>query len=68
MLFPYLFLICAEGFSTLLNQDERDGSLNEIKVFPNAPSVSHLLFVDDSIILCQAKVRDAQKLQDILHL
>jgi hypothetical protein len=65
---PYLFLICAEGFLALLNQAERDGSLRGIKVCPNAPSVSHLIFVDDSLILCRAKVGDAQKLQGILQL
>jgi hypothetical protein len=64
----YLFLICAEGFLVLLHQAERDGSLKRIKVCPNAPSVSHLLFVDGSLILCRAKEGDAHKLQDILNL
>ena len=65
---PYLFLICAEGFSALLHQAERDGSLQGIKVCPNAPSVSHLLFADDSLILFRAKEEDAQQLQHILNL
>jgi hypothetical protein len=65
---PYLFLICAEGFSALLNQAENDGSIKGIKVCPGAPSVSHLLFADDSLILVRAKEGDAQKLQEILHL
>jgi hypothetical protein len=65
---PYLFLICAEGFSALLNQVERDGSIKGIKVCPRASSVSHLLFADDSLILVRAKEGDAQKLQDILNI
>jgi hypothetical protein len=52
----------------LLNQVENDGSIKGIKVCPGAPSVSHLLFVDDSLILIRAKEGDAQKLQEILHL
>jgi hypothetical protein len=37
-------------------------------LFTNAPSVSHLLFADDSLILCRAREGDAQKLQEILQL
>jgi hypothetical protein len=44
------------------------GVLKGIKVCPNAPSVTHLLFADDSLILMWAKEGDAQKLQDILNL
>jgi hypothetical protein len=65
---PYLFLICAEGFSALLHKAEVEGSLKGIKVCPNAPSVTHLLFADDSLILIGAKEGGAQKLQDILNL
>jgi hypothetical protein len=65
---PYLFLICAEVFSALLRQAERNGSLKGIKVCPAAPSVSHLLFADDSLILCRAREGGAQKLQEILNL
>lgn len=65
---PYLFLICAEGFSALLNQAEREGSMEGVKVCQRAPSVSHLLFADDSLILFRANGGDAQKLQSILAL
>jgi len=51
---PYLFLICAEGFSALLQQAERDGRIVGVKVCQSTPSVSHLLFVDDSLILIRA--------------
>ena len=45
---PYLFLIYAEGFSTLLHQAKREGKINGIKIAPTAPTVNHLLFTDDS--------------------
>jgi hypothetical protein len=51
-----------------MNQAEREGSLKGVKICLNAPSVSHLLFADDSLILCRAREGDAQKLQEILQL
>lgn len=39
-----------------------------VKVCQQAPSVSHLLFADDSLILIRATEGDAQVLQDILDL
>jgi hypothetical protein len=40
---PYLFLLCAKGFSALLQEAERDGRIAGVKVCHTAPSVSHLL-------------------------
>lgn len=37
---PYLFLICAEGFSALLTAAEVDGSIHGIGICRGAPSVS----------------------------
>lgn len=50
---PYLFLLCTEGFSALLCDAGKNGSLKGIKLCREAPSVSHLLFVDDSLLLLE---------------
>jgi hypothetical protein len=65
---PYLFLICGEAFSCLLNAADVDGRLEGIKVAPNAPSFNHLLFADDSLIFLKVKDSSAQCLNDILQL
>ena len=39
---PYLFLICAEGFSSLLNRAEVNGTLTGIRICNAAPSFNHL--------------------------
>ena len=51
---PYLFLLVEEGLSRLLKGAESRGELHGVRVCRDAPVVSHLLFVVDSLILIQA--------------
>jgi len=63
---PNFSVPCAEGFSALLARAEQEGKLHGIRVCRNASSVSHLLFADDSLILCKANDEEAQNLKQIL--
>jgi hypothetical protein len=63
---PYLFLLCAEGLSSLLLYEEEVGGIDGVRVCRNAPSVSHLLFADDSLILMKADMNNATSLQRVL--
>jgi hypothetical protein len=63
---PYLFLLCAEGLSSLLLYEEEVGGITGVRVCRNAPSVSHLLFADDSLILMKADTNNATSLQQVL--
>jgi hypothetical protein len=65
---PYLFLICGEAFSCLLNAAEVDGRLEGVQVADDAPSFNHLLFADDSLILLKVTEESARHLLDILAL
>ena len=65
---PYLFLLCSEGLSCLLAHEEDIGGIEGILVCRNAPSISHLLFIDDSLILIKAHMDNAQTLKRILDL
>ena len=51
---PYLSLICAEGFTSLLAKAKLDGKLHGVAVCRNAPCITNLLFANDSLIFCQA--------------
>ncbi|XP_052487940.1 uncharacterized protein LOC105771778 [Gossypium raimondii] len=64
---PYLFLICAEGFSLLI-QDVKDK-----KKMLGAPigrekfSVNHLFFTDDCTIFGDASCEGAEVVRDVIH-
>jgi hypothetical protein len=58
--------VSAEGFSALLNKADYDGLISGMKICPAAPSVSHLLFANDSLNMIRAKREDAMQLQSIL--
>ncbi|CAB4289549.1 unnamed protein product [Prunus armeniaca] len=44
---PYLFLICAEGFSALIRRAQLMGSIHGVAIARGELSITHLLFVDD---------------------
>lgn len=51
---PYLFLLCAKGLHSLIQQTECSGSLWGVSLCRAGPKVSHLFFADDSVIFCRA--------------
>jgi hypothetical protein len=65
---PYLFLICAEGLSSLLEYEELNGGIQGVKVCRGEPSVSHLLFADDSLILMTTDMSNATSLRNALDM
>lgn len=49
---PYLFFLCVEGLSSLLDQAELESNIKEIKVAKGYHPISHLFFTDDSTLFC----------------
>ncbi|XP_062116553.1 uncharacterized protein LOC133830553 [Humulus lupulus] len=67
-LLPYLFIICAEGFSALISKFVAEGRLTGCKVARGAPVISHMLFADDSYLFCKATVEEASHVKEALRL
>ena len=65
---PYLFLLCAEGFSALMKAGKEEGRLQGVSICAKAPSITHLLFANDSLLLLKADERDANHLRHVLQL
>ena len=64
---PYLFLFCAEGLIGLLRQAEARGALQGFRVCPNAPTISHLCFADDTLVFCGANPSQATVVKALLQ-
>lgn len=64
---PYLFLICAEGFTSLLKQAKEQRRQSGLRIARGAPRLSHLFFADDSLIFCKASGEEAGHLRTILE-
>ena len=65
---PYLFLLCAEGFTSLLEKVEVDGSIRRVSICRRAPRISNLLFADDSLLFCQATQTEVETINEILQI
>ncbi|KAL5808282.1 hypothetical protein ACOSQ3_028973 [Xanthoceras sorbifolium] len=64
---PFLFLFWAEGLTALLSRVEREGHVHGIKVVRAAPSISHLLFADDSLIFAKASSDECKCIKQLLE-
>ena len=63
---PYLFIMCTEALVANIKNAEREKFLTGIKVARACPSISHLLFADDSLFFCKAKREECQTILRIL--
>ena len=64
---PYLFLLCVEGSTTLLEEAKLEGRIKGVSISRGAPRVTNLLFADDSLLFCQAIQNEGQAIVEILQ-
>ncbi|GLT33352.1 hypothetical protein SLA2020_079500 [Shorea laevis] len=64
---PFLFLFCAEGLYSLLENGLQSEDLKGATVCRVGPKISHLFFADDSLLFGAATEREATHLVHILQ-
>ena len=64
---PYLFLLCAEGLSAMLQREAYAGRIEGISVCRGEPYISHLLFADDCMIFCKATMEEGNRVMGVLN-
>ena len=65
-LYPYLFILCLERLSILLEEGVRDRTIHPI-TFRGQINISHLFFVADIFLFSKAKIIECHNLKNIQH-
>lgn len=63
---PYLFILCNEVLSHLLNQAAKRNKLKVVKISTYDPTINHLLFADDTLFFSHAHPKSCKTLSMIL--
>lgn len=63
----YLFLLYAKGLTGFISEATRSNKLSGISICRGSPAITHLLFVDDSVIYTKANGQESRELQSILQ-
>lgn len=64
----YLFVICAQGLSSLFYAHEARNLFSGVRIASSCPSISHLFFAEDSLIFFRAIVNDCEGIRNCLSL
>uniref|UniRef100_A0A803PAN7 CCHC-type domain-containing protein n=1 Tax=Cannabis sativa TaxID=3483 RepID=A0A803PAN7_CANSA len=64
---PYMFLLCLEGFSCLIQEAERADKIHGVKFGREGLKLSHLFFADDSFVFLDANPTECRSMKAILE-
>ncbi|XP_026409985.1 uncharacterized protein LOC113305093 [Papaver somniferum] len=64
---PYLYIVCAEAFTSYIKHLEDSNLVHGIKCAKTGPSISHILFADDSLLFTMATIPDFHAIKNYLQ-
>lgn len=64
---PYLFLIVANGLSSMISEAISRKTLSGLRIRNRGPNLSHRLVADDSLIFLEATVSNCHVIMEVLH-
>lgn len=67
LLSHFLFVLCPEGLTHMLNQAASRRDLNGIQFNLDGPEIHHMFFADANLFLYKADIYQCQIFQDLLH-
>uniref|UniRef100_A0A2N9I0Z5 Reverse transcriptase domain-containing protein n=1 Tax=Fagus sylvatica TaxID=28930 RepID=A0A2N9I0Z5_FAGSY len=65
---PYLFILCQEVLSRLIDRQFNSGAINGVKMNPSGPAFTHVMYADDLMLFAKATSRKVSMLDDCLEL
>lgn len=64
---PYIFVICAQGLSSLINGFQTQCLIKGVRMAFRGPTISHLFFADDGIIFFKADASTCRNIRECLE-
>ena len=63
---PYLFILCAEALSAMVEKANVEGYLIDVPTSKRGPMISHLFFADDNLLFCKSTLPQWNALSFVL--
>lgn len=63
----YLFVLCAQGLSAIINHYALHNKIHGIKVARGSPTITHLFFADDNLLFFKANKENCMAVKECLQ-
>lgn len=68
LLSPYLFVLCAQGLSSLISKSVERRLFYGVKIAHSSPVISHLFFADDNLVFVRARKEESTHVRNCLNI